>query len=184
MGGYGSGNHSGSRGTVERALHVPIGWMIRQVPLCEGTWTRSLQWTCLGQVTGSTGYKVTRDSEKPIGIKIICNRNEAPFSQDIDLCYQHMPRGGFKTFALCPYCRSKRLNLYFSRRELLCCRKCADLTFHSSQSSSKPSGDFGLLTTLLQMEKRDERAYESQENARNRCREWRRRSKVDQAVSD
>lgn len=177
MGGYGSGNHRLARRTVEAALHIPIGWMIRQCPITVGFWRRSMSWTCRGESRGSTGFVVERDQEKPISVRIECTRDGMPFKQVFELTYLKMPNGGIKTYAVCPYCSSRCSTMYFSRLALVSCRQCANLTYESSQSSYWPSGQLGLLVALLHEEVRWERKEESRDKAKKRCSEWRVRKK-------
>lgn len=183
MGGYGSGYHRGSRYTVDAALHVPIGWLIRQCPIGEGTWWHSMSWTMGGNETGSISYIVTRDHEKPVSIVITCTKSGEPFRQELELCYQRMPKGGLKTYAICPNCRSKRLVLLFTRRARLCCRDCAGYTYQSCLDSNKYSGFLGALSAVMNEEYRWERKWESDQRKRDRCREWRKRTKGELCVS-
>jgi hypothetical protein len=177
MGGYGSGNHRGSRYTVDAALHVPIGWMIRQCPIREGIWRHSMRWIMHGEETGSIGYTLTRDHEKPVSLVITCTRNKQHFKQELKLEHQRMPKGGVKTYAICPYCHRKRLVLLICSRYWFCCRTCADYTYQSCQDSKKFSGFFGELSRLLAEETRWDRQWESIRRNRERCREWRKRRK-------
>lgn len=177
MGGSGSGNHRGARYTVESALYLPIGLMIRQCPIREGTWFRSVSWSRGDNESGSCCYILTRDHEKPVSIVVKCAKEGEPFEQSLKLAYHLMPKGGLKTYALCPYCGNRRLLLYFTSSKWLSCRLCANYTYDSSQSSRKSDGLLGTIKMLFAAEDRVERKIASQENARLRCVEWRRRSK-------
>lgn len=175
MGSYGSGYRRGSRYTVDGALGIPIGWIVRQSPIKEGCWRSSLFWKRSGETLGSFGYILTRDHEKPVGLKITCERDGKPFNEDLILSNVPMPKGGFKTYLVCPYCRSQRLSLYFSRYSSPCCRKCANYTYQSSQESTKHSGMFRMLVAGLEEEARWDRKLKTRRRQRESCKEWRKR---------
>lgn len=176
MGGYGSGWHRGSRRTVDSSLQVHIGWLVRQCPIREGKWRKSISWRLRGEEIGSMGYFLTRDGEKPTEILLSFSRDGESCQESLTLTYQRMPKGGIKTYAICPYCRTRRLTLFVtSRRSLACCRGCARLTYHSSQSRTRYSGDLGVLDALLREGSRRERKWETQERGNQRAREWRTR---------
>lgn len=175
MGGYGSGYRRGARTTADSQLRLDIGWMIRQCPIREGSWDRSIAWLRRDEQIGSCHYYLDRDFEKPRSLRISCTANGNPFSQELDLVYLRMPKGGFKTYARCPYCYRRKLKLYFSGRGKVCCRECASFTYESSQESKKPSGFLKLFVRLLEEERRWERKETSHATRIIRCREWRKR---------
>ncbi len=179
MGGYGSGWQRGSRRTVDGSLQVHIGWLVRQCPIREGKWSKSLSWMFRGKEIGSIGYRLTRDTEKPTEILLSFARDGESCREPLNLTYQRMPKGGIKTYAICPYCQTRRLTLFISsRRSLACCRDCASLTYYSSQSRTRYSGDFAFFDALLREERRQERKWEAQERVNQKAREWRMRKSV------
>lgn len=178
MGGYGSGWHRGSRYTADGGLGIHVGWIVRQYPITEGGWIGSFSWTRRGEVVGSCGYILRRDSVKPISLLVNCNWNGKPFKQELELSHVRMPKGGLKTYLICPYCRTRRMKLYFSRLPSLCCRKCANYTYESCQQSKKWSGIWQAWSDEIAEEVRWERKWDTRTRQRERCKEWRERSKV------
>lgn len=175
MGGYGSGNYRGSRYTVDSAFNVPIGWMIRQCPIREGTWRHTMSWRRNGEEIGSIGYILARDFEKPKHLIVTCSLNGQPFEQILELVHKRMPKGGLKTYVVCPYCRTNRLTLFFSSLSQLCCRNCANFTYESCQENRKHSGLLKYLYAELEEEARWDRKVQSIWRRRERCKEWRKR---------
>lgn len=178
MGGYGSGWHRGSRRTVDSSLGFDFGWMVRQCPITAGKWRKSIQWSYGGQVSGSCGITIERDDAKVVAIRISCTRDGEEFEQEFEISHLPMPRGGWKILAVCPYCHKRRSKLYFSRLSLVCCRGCAHLTYHSSQSRTRYSGFWHTFDSLLREERREERKWESRERGNQRAKEWRERMSV------
>lgn len=176
MGGLGSGWHRGSRYTVDRAFGVDIGWILRHNPIREGAWQGSMAWTVNGHQKGSTGYYLKRDAEKPTKIVITCQLDGEYFQDDLGLTHLPMPKGGYKTLLVCPYCQSRRASLFFGGFPRLCCRKCANYTYQSCQDSKKYSGILRYLAALMDEELRWDRSLRATIRNRDKCKQWRKRT--------
>lgn len=177
MGGYGSGWRRGSRYTADAAFDISIGWILRKNRVAEGVWQGTLAWSRHGEELGCCGYVLRRDSVKPTFLKILCTKAGVPFEDEPELAHEPMPKGGFKTYLVCPYCRNRRMQLYFSQFPRLCCRNCANYTYQSCQESRKHSGVWREVLAALDEEASLLRNIEARARQRERCRTWRMRTK-------
>ena len=163
--------------TADTQFSIDIGMVIRQCPITEGQWLRRMHWSRFGEQIGSCGIRVKRDSVRPIEITILVARNGEPTNQQLQLVHQAMPKGGVKTFAVCPYCKEKKLKLYLCERERICCRACAGFTYMSCQKGTKPLKSLEKYTGVSAEPNLTNHAEVIRHRNMARCKEYRRRLK-------
>lgn len=177
MGSHRSGNRRATRSLVEDALHVPIGWMVTRCPIRVGHWLRSFVWKQGSQPYGSLSFILSRTQEAVTRIVLVGRKNGVEFRQIVKIANVPMPKGGLKSYALCPYCHKRCLRLYFTRLPLAACRQCSDLTYRSSRDSS-PLGRLFNYFDRLDEELIEIKLRRAQEKHLERCRTYRQRQRA------
>jgi hypothetical protein len=96
-----------------------------------------LNWRRNGEVWSSVGLRISFEGDQPTALTLQWTRKEAEFLQEILLdSTQRMPKGGFKTYAICPFCGARCLTIHLPPHcERFGCRACYGLTYESSNES-------------------------------------------------
>ncbi len=175
---YESGWKNYKMQTVENSLNLDFGLIFRKSSPTFWGRNGSIQWSRDGETTSSIRFSIEFEDGLPVKVTLSGKKNEIKFSESLNCQNEPMPNGGYKTFILCPYCRSKRMKLCLPfGASRWACRSCYRLTYNSCQTSNWHRGAFRSWVEDLNEVARWDRRFETMQRKRQKMREWRKKRK-------